>query len=219
MSFTLLRALTMWALVATVLLSIPHVDAATLKQAQMKDLRERATPVQARSPQTSPQMRARAPAPQVSQMRARAPAPQVSQMRARAPAPQVSQMRARAPAPQVSQMRARAPAPQASQMRRDMTVLDDSPDRRCARDWQSCPIFVESKIKGYECVDVQHDLESCGGCVVNGEALGDGGRDCSAISHADGVSCMKGRCIIDQCASGYVKSADGQDCVPSQPSV
>ncbi|EIN12496.1 hypothetical protein PUNSTDRAFT_49803 [Punctularia strigosozonata HHB-11173 SS5] len=211
--FSTLRTFTLWALVASVLLAIPHADAAALKQAQMKDLRERATPVQARSPQAS-QMRARAPIPQVSQMRARAPAPQVSQMRARAPAPQVSQMR-RAPAPQASQMR-RAPIPQASQARREMTIFDIAPERRCRRDWQSCPIFVESKLKGFECVDVQHDLESCGGCVTNGQTFGDGGRDCSAIPNVDSVSCMKGQCIIEQCASGYVKSADGHDCVASK---
>jgi hypothetical protein len=41
---------------------------------------------------------------------------------------------------------------------------------------------------GYECLDTQNDLESCGGCAAIGE-----GRDCTKITNAAGVGC---RCVI-----------------------
>lgn len=57
-------------------------------------------------------------------------------------------------------------------------------------------------LKGYECVDVQNDLESCGGCVANDSPFGGrtaaGGRDCSAIPNVDAVRCQKGACVIGE---------------------
>lgn len=49
----------------------------------------------------------------------------------------------------------------------------------------------------YECLDIQTNLESCGGCVPVGEIEGpDGGRDCTAIDKAESVACIDGRCVI-----------------------
>lgn len=58
-------------------------------------------------------------------------------------------------------------------------------------------------MKNYECVDVQHDLESCGGCVhndaMNGESSGVGsGQDCSQIAGVDTVRCVQGKCVIGE---------------------
>ena len=90
-------------------------------------------------------------------------------------------------------------------------------------------------MKNYECVDVQHDLESCGGCVhgdaLNGDTSGVG-QDCSQIVGVDTVRCVQGRCVIgetapiffvpsdpshvrhstDKCAWGYAISADKSHC-------
>lgn len=68
----------------------------------------------------------------------------------------------------------------------------------------------------WECVDIQHDLTSCGGCVVPGPfskqvAVG---KDCSAIMRADGVTCSKGRCVVESCMDGFVPSKNGSECVP-----
>lgn len=77
--------------------------------------------------------------------------------------------------------------------------------RACPSGSQSCPVYGTTLrrrgyLKGYECVEVQRDLESCGGCVAHdspfGERTAGGGRDCSAIPHADGVKCQNGVCVI-----------------------
>ena len=114
----------------------------------------------------------------------------------------------------------------------------------CPGTQRSCPVYGytyagRGYLKAYECVDVQNDLESCGGCVANdspfGQRTANGGRDCSAIPYVDSVTCQKGTCVIgesfacgrttyrqhllmivaERCASGYVASTDGQHCVKS----
>ncbi|KAI0633385.1 hypothetical protein C8Q77DRAFT_1259496 [Trametes polyzona] len=100
-----------------------------------------------------------------------------------------------------------------------------NPKRRaCPAGHQSCPVYGSTLrrrgyLKGYECVDVQNDLESCGGCVAHdspfGERTAGGGRDCSAIPNADGVRCVDGACVIAKCEHGYVLSPDGENCVDS----
>ncbi|KAF8886732.1 hypothetical protein BD779DRAFT_1441412 [Infundibulicybe gibba] len=87
----------------------------------------------------------------------------------------------------------------------------NSPRRQpCPRRTQRhCPIYKSTAVSGhgtavlsgYECVDVAHDLESCGGCVgfsQNGKPSGDGGRDCSSIPHVDSVRCSSGKCAIGE---------------------
>ncbi|KAM0788196.1 hypothetical protein ACM66B_001355 [Microbotryomycetes sp. NB124-2] len=62
---------------------------------------------------------------------------------------------------------------------------------------------------GYECLDVQSSLESCGGCASTGE-----GEDCSAIPHALGVGCEAGTCHVFSCAPGFKPSLSSRSCVP-----
>ncbi|KAI0371128.1 hypothetical protein BV20DRAFT_965798 [Pilatotrama ljubarskyi] len=98
-----------------------------------------------------------------------------------------------------------------------------APKRRaCASGHESCPVYGSTLrhrgyLKGYECVDVRNDLESCGGCVANDSPFGErtqaGGRDCSAIPHVDEVECSKGVCVIGKCSRGYVLSDNGENCV------
>ena len=77
----------------------------------------------------------------------------------------------------------------------------------CPRGHKSCPVYGSTLrgrgyLKGHECVDVQNDLESCGGCVADDSPFGgrtaDGGRDCSAIPNVDSVSCKAGKCLIGE---------------------
>ncbi|KAI0629838.1 hypothetical protein C8Q77DRAFT_270120 [Trametes polyzona] len=97
--------------------------------------------------------------------------------------------------------------------------------KECGPGEQSCPVYGlrgvggQGYIRGYECVDVLNDLESCGGCVGLGDDAGAGageaGRDCSAIPNVDSVTCRRGTCVIGRCAPGYSLSYDGARCVSS----
>jgi len=62
--------------------------------------------------------------------------------------------------------------------------------------------------EGFECVDFEEDLTSCGGCGSM-----DVRRDCTAIPGAFGVSCIANACHIDSCKTGFSLSADGKACV------
>ncbi|KAF9566804.1 GCC2 and GCC3 family protein [Agrocybe pediades] len=68
----------------------------------------------------------------------------------------------------------------------------------------------------YECVDIDNDLESCGGCISHGslgERLEGEGRDCSAIPNVKAVKCRQSRCVIESCRHGFGRSSDGEYCV------
>ncbi|KAK4058326.1 hypothetical protein OIO90_000483 [Microbotryomycetes sp. JL221] len=61
---------------------------------------------------------------------------------------------------------------------------------------------------GYECLDIESSLESCGGCTSTGE-----GQDCTAIPNALGVGCDLGKCHVFSCAIGFKPSISGRNCV------
>ncbi|GAA5988908.1 hypothetical protein JCM10908_006224 [Rhodotorula pacifica] len=61
---------------------------------------------------------------------------------------------------------------------------------------------------GYECLDTQGSLESCGGCASTGH-----GQDCTLIAHAGNVGCEQGRCIVSSCRFGYIPTAAFDGCV------
>ena len=78
----------------------------------------------------------------------------------------------------------------------------------CPHGHKNCPIYGLNAhvgyIKAYECIDIENDLETCGGCVANDSPFGyrnaDGGRDCSAIPNVDAVRCLGGECLISEFA-------------------
>ncbi|KAA1468242.1 hypothetical protein DENSPDRAFT_857172 [Dentipellis sp. KUC8613] len=76
----------------------------------------------------------------------------------------------------------------------------------CPSDLTACPISGLSS--AWECVDVQQELESCGGCVIGGE-----GQDCTAIKGAWNVGCEQGSCKVYTCMNGYKLSSDNKTCV------
>ncbi|CAG7853990.1 SubName: Full=Related to GCC2 and GCC3 family protein-Laccaria bicolor {ECO:0000313/EMBL:CCA67194.1} [Serendipita indica DSM 11827] len=56
---------------------------------------------------------------------------------------------------------------------------------------------IDTKLGSYECIDIETNLESCGGCVPHGETEGpDGGKDCTAIEHMSAVKCVSGKCTV-----------------------
>ncbi|BGP58249.1 hypothetical protein JCM8202v2_005910 [Rhodotorula sphaerocarpa] len=61
---------------------------------------------------------------------------------------------------------------------------------------------------GYECLDTQRSLESCGGCASTGH-----GRDCTAIPHVGNVTCEAGVCVVVSCARHYRPARAGDRCV------
>ncbi|GAA5853437.1 hypothetical protein JCM5353_006968 [Sporobolomyces roseus] len=64
---------------------------------------------------------------------------------------------------------------------------------------------------GYECINVQEALDSCGGCASTGE-----GRDCTKIRGAVGVTCAESRCKVSYCRPGWKVAMSGEACVRSK---
>ncbi|KAJ8463390.1 hypothetical protein ONZ51_g10287 [Trametes cubensis] len=79
----------------------------------------------------------------------------------------------------------------------------------CPNGLDACPISGLSGLTGdFECVDIQNDIQSCGGCVSTGV-----GKDCTAIDGSWNVGCNNGKCVVFTCAAGYKRSADGSMCI------
>lgn len=57
---------------------------------------------------------------------------------------------------------------------------------------------------GYECIDTDTELESCGGCRVPGSSA-PAGIDCTALPgvHPHAVTCTRGRCVTFRCKPGF----------------
>ncbi|KAJ3729775.1 hypothetical protein C8R42DRAFT_716043 [Lentinula raphanica] len=92
--------------------------------------------------------------------------------------------------------------------------------RVCRPGWMACGI-AGGTLRQWECIDIQRDLESCGGCpsdVVSAD--GDFGRgvDCTTIPGVSDVSCVSGRCAVEKCMPGYKVSRSGRHCEPEEDS-
>jgi len=61
---------------------------------------------------------------------------------------------------------------------------------------------------GYECIDTQSSLESCGGCASIGA-----GQDCTKLPHASSMGCSEGKCVIFKCSIGFVANKAGTKCI------
>ncbi|GAA6003392.1 hypothetical protein JCM10207_000311 [Rhodosporidiobolus poonsookiae] len=67
---------------------------------------------------------------------------------------------------------------------------------------------------GYECVNTQEALDSCGGCASTQE-----GQDCTQIHAAKGVGCEQGRCVVFSCQAGYRPAITGDKCVRAKDTI
>jgi len=76
----------------------------------------------------------------------------------------------------------------------------------------ACGVFGGAA-RAWECIDTDHDLESCGGCVLPLTPYTPVGVDCTAIPGVADVSCASGSCIVHRCSSGYSASTDSTHCV------
>ncbi|KAA1130951.1 hypothetical protein PGTUg99_015168 [Puccinia graminis f. sp. tritici] len=83
--------------------------------------------------------------------------------------------------------------------RRDLKSTDLS---QCPTGETACPISPHST--GIECIDVQSELTSCGGCVSKHE-----GRNCMEIPGAAGVGCHFGRCVVFSVHPSYFLGREG----------
>lgn len=61
--------------------------------------------------------------------------------------------------------------------------------RTCPVSYTACAVTSEGILSGYECLDTDVELESCGGCASIGE-----GQDCTAIPGAWNIGCNQGKC-------------------------
>ncbi|KAM0756426.1 hypothetical protein T439DRAFT_29212 [Meredithblackwellia eburnea MCA 4105] len=61
---------------------------------------------------------------------------------------------------------------------------------------------------GYECLDTEYSIESCGGCASMGEGV-----NCLQTPHSSGVGCSAGKCVVFSCEEGYKPNFDSTGCV------
>ncbi|KAJ9116988.1 hypothetical protein QFC22_004646 [Naganishia vaughanmartiniae] len=82
----------------------------------------------------------------------------------------------------------------------------------CGAGLIACPIGR----KGYECIDITSNIESCGGCLGVKREDGDSpaaGVDCTALLNVDSVACINGRCIIESCSGKATYDSTHNICV------
>ncbi|KAL7409580.1 hypothetical protein BDY24DRAFT_372445 [Mrakia frigida] len=66
---------------------------------------------------------------------------------------------------------------------------------------QACPLSTGN---AFECVNVEDNLSSCGGCIVGH------GIDCSDLPGTNEVSCSSGKCVVESCLRGWSLSSQGE---------
>jgi len=67
----------------------------------------------------------------------------------------------------------------------------------CPHQETACPITAHTF--GFECIDTQTELTSCGGCVTKGQ-----GENCLSIPGADAVGCDHGKCVVFTVMPGFI---------------
>lgn len=97
------------------------------------------------------------------------------------------------------------PAPQPSSVpnRKLRRSLSEEQVPACPNNETACPISPLSF--GFECIDTNLELASCGGCATKGE-----GENCLSIVGAAGVGCLEGRCVVFSAESGYYLGQQGR---------
>lgn len=75
-------------------------------------------------------------------------------------------------------------------------------EQTCGKGEKACRVFGGKEL-AFECLDTENNIESCGGCPL------DGGEDCTAIFGARAVECVRGRCHVRECEKG-LQLVDGR---------
>ncbi|WVO13161.1 hypothetical protein L204_100773 [Cryptococcus depauperatus] len=61
---------------------------------------------------------------------------------------------------------------------------------------------------GFECIELDAELNSCGGCLALGS-----GQDCSLIANARSTGCENGSCQVHSCLENFIVAPDKRSCV------
>ncbi|TFK66071.1 hypothetical protein BDN72DRAFT_900137 [Pluteus cervinus] len=101
--------------------------------------------------------------------------------------------------------------PSAHPYKRDEYSGHKSRQFECHVGLSACGILGRGP-KAWECVDTQHDLESCGGCVMPLAGDLSAGQDCTALPGVSDVSCISGKCVVHRCDAGYEAGVSGDHC-------
>ncbi|EGG01680.1 uncharacterized protein MELLADRAFT_72934 [Melampsora larici-populina 98AG31] len=96
-----------------------------------------------------------------------------------------------------------SPQPSGSSNRKLRRSLYGEQVPACPNNETACPISHLSL--GFECIDTNLELASCGGCVTKGE-----GENCLSITGAAGVGCLEGKCVVFSAESGYYLGQQGR---------
>jgi len=87
----------------------------------------------------------------------------------------------------------------------------------CPWGLQKCGVSSSASSRvGFECLDTQQNLESCGGCTVPfglSSSTKPDGVDCTSIDGVSDVGCVAGACVVHKCRAGWLLSEDGEGCV------
>ncbi|PLW17678.1 hypothetical protein PCANC_10900 [Puccinia coronata f. sp. avenae] len=84
---------------------------------------------------------------------------------------------------------------------------------KCPTGLSACPILSGSSLTssgGFECLNVQQEATSCGGCSSTGEGV-----DCTTLPGTSSTGCSEGKCQIFSCKSGYLYSSVDNSCSKS----
>ncbi|WAQ87339.1 hypothetical protein PtA15_8A243 [Puccinia triticina] len=100
--------------------------------------------------------------------------------------------------------------------RRSLAATDASANEKCPAGLSACPISSGMPLKptaGFECLDVQQEVSSCGGCASTGQGI-----DCATIKGVSSAGCSEGKCKIFSCKAGYQYSSVHNVCYKSHRS-
>ncbi|PLW46602.1 hypothetical protein PCANC_06132 [Puccinia coronata f. sp. avenae] len=104
--------------------------------------------------------------------------------------------------------------PQASGLARRSVKSQNSGKEQCPTGLSACPISSGlGASSSFECIDVQQEVTSCGGCSTTGKGV-----DCTTLKGVASSGCSDGQCKIFSCKTGYQYSATHNVCIKSSRS-
>ncbi|KAI7942206.1 hypothetical protein MJO28_012233 [Puccinia striiformis f. sp. tritici] len=100
--------------------------------------------------------------------------------------------------------------------RRSIAAEDSLINEKCPAGLSACPISSGMTAKpsaGFECLDLQQEVTSCGGCASTGQGV-----DCTTMKGVSSAGCSEGKCKIFSCKYGYRYSTVHNVCYKSHRS-
>ncbi|KNZ48898.1 uncharacterized protein VP01_533g6 [Puccinia sorghi] len=95
-------------------------------------------------------------------------------------------------------------------------VPESSALSNCPSGLTACPIATGPSLSpsgGFECLDVQQEVTSCGGCSSTGQGV-----DCTTLKGVSSAGCSAGECKIFSCKPGFQFSFVNNACYKSHRS-